>query len=367
MEQPCLSEVFNFAAGPAVMPAPVLAQAQRELVNWNDSGISMLEMPFTGDAFKSVLKQARDRLRGLLNIPDNYHILLMHGGASAQFSLVPLNLLGSINRADYIETGYWSRKTMREASRYCNVNIAASSSATGFDRMPEAWQLDSGAAYCHITSNETANGVQFCNIPATDDVPLVADMTSDFLSRPIDVQRYGLIYAGAQKNIGPAGLTIVIVRDDLLERAHPATPTVFNYQRQVDADSMLNTPLTFAIYLTELVFRWIAEMGGVVAMEHNSAQRSARLYQAIDASDGFYHCSVQFAYRSRMNVCFTLANDALTSLFLTLAADAGLLNLKGHPMVGGIRASLYNAMPDAGVTALIAFMHYFAEKYRHHV
>ena len=367
MGPPCLREVYNFSAGPAVMPAAVLAQAQRELVNWNDSGISMLETPFTGDAFKDVLKQARDSLRVLLNIPDNYHILFMHGGASAQFSLVPLNLLGSVNRADYIETGYWSRKTMREASRYCNVNIAASSSVTGFDRMPEAWQLDSGAAYCHITSNETANGVQFYNIPATDNVPLVADMTSDFLSRPIDVQRYGLIYAGAQKNIGPAGLTIVILRDDLLGRTNPATPMVFNYQSQADADSMLNTPLTFAIYLTELVFRWISKMGGVVAMAHNSAQRSERLYQAIDTSNGFYHCSVQSAYRSRMNVCFTLANDALTPLFLTLAADESLLNLKGHPMAGGVRASLYNAMPNAGVTALITFMQHFAEKYSYHV
>ena len=363
----CLREAFNFAAGPAVMPVSVLAQAQQEFANWNDSGFSILETPFTGDAFKGVLNQARESLRALLNIPDNYHILLMHGGASAQFSLVPLNLLGSVRHANYIETGYWSRKTIREASRYCNVNIAASSSATGFDRMPEVWQLDPNGAYCHITSNETANGVQFYNIPTTDNMPLVADMTSDFLSRPIDVKRYGLIYAGAQKNIGPAGLTIVIVRNDLLGRAHPATPTVFNYQNQVDADSMLNTPLTFAIYLTELVFRWIAEMGGVVAMEHNSAQRSARLYQAIDDSDGFYHCSVKPANRSRMNVCFTLANVALTSLFLTLSDDEGLLNLKGHPMTGGIRASLYNAMPDAGVTELITFMQYFAEKYRHHV
>lgn len=364
----CLPEVFNFAAGPGVMPATVLRQAQQEFLNWNGSGLSMLEMPFTGDTFKGVLRQARNSLRSLLRIPDNYHILFMHGGASAQFSLVPLNLLGRANQADYVETGYWSSKTIREAGRYCNANVVASSSATGFDRMPETWPLNPSAAYCHITSNETANGVQFYNIPAaTHDLPLVADMTSDFLSAPIDIQRYGLIYAGAQKNIGPAGLTIVIVSDDLLGCAHPTTPMVFNYQKQVEADSMLNTPLTFSIYLTELVFRWIADMGGVVAMARNSTQRSARLYQAIDDSDGFYQCSVQPAYRSRMNVCFTLANDALTTSFLTLAADEGLLNLKGHPMAGGIRASLYNAMPDAGVTALITFMQYFAEKYRHHL
>jgi len=314
-----------------------------------------------------VLRQARDDLRALLNIPDNYHILFMHGGASAQFSLVPLNLLGGLDRADHVETGYWSRKSMREASRYCNVNIAASSSDSGFDRMPEAWQLDLRAAYCHITSNETANGVQFYDIPDTGDLPLVADMTSDFLSRSIDVQRYGLIYAGAQKNIGPAGLTIVIVRNDLLGRAHPATPTVFNYQMQAEADSMLNTPLTFAVYLAGLVFRWIAEMGGVAVMARNSEQRSARLYHAIDSSDGFYCCSVQPAYRSHMNACFTLANDALTPLFLIAAATEGLLNLKGHPMTGGIRASLYNAMPESGVAALINFMQRFTEEHRRYV
>ncbi|OGV76729.1 MAG: phosphoserine transaminase [Methylotenera sp. RIFCSPLOWO2_02_FULL_45_14] len=362
-----MSEVFNFAAGPGVMPAAVLAQAQQEFLNWNGSGLSMLETPFTGEAFKAVLRQARDDLRALLNIPDNYHILFMHGGASAQFSLVPLNLLGGVDRADYVETGYWSRKNMREASRYCNVNIAASSSVTNFDRMPEAWRLDPDAAYCHITSNETANGVQFYDIPASGDLPLVADMTSDFLSRPLDVQRYGLIYAGAQKNIGPAGLTIVIVRDDLLGRAHPATPAVFNYQTQVEADSMLNTPLTYAVYLTGLVFRWIAETGGVTVMARNSEQRSARLYHAIDNSDGFYHCSVQPAYRSRMNVCFTLTHDALTPLFLSAAAAEGLLNLKGHPMAGGVRASLYNAMPETGVAALVNFMQHFTEEHRHHV
>ncbi|MDO9365272.1 MAG: 3-phosphoserine/phosphohydroxythreonine transaminase [Methylotenera sp.] len=362
-----MPEIFNFAAGPAVMPVTVLAQAQRELLSWSGSGISMLETPFTGDAFKAVLKQTRDNLRSLLNIPENYHILFMHGGASAQFSLVPLNLLGAADRADYIETGYWSRKTMREASRYCNVNVAASSSNTSFDRMPDTWRLDPGAAYCHITSNETANGVQFYDIPDTNDLPLVADMTSDFLSKPIDIQRYGLIYAGAQKNIGPAGLTIVIIRDDLLGRAHTTTPAVFNYQTQAEAGSMLNTPLTFAIYLTGLIFHWIAGMGGVEAMARNSEQRSARLYQAIDASDGFYHCSIQPAYRSHMNVCFTLDNNALTPFFLNSAAKEGLINLKGHPMVGGVRASLYNAMPDTGVTALINFMHHFVEKHHHYV
>jgi len=373
MVLPCLPEaaaeikVFNFAAGPGVMPAVVLAEAQREFLDWRGSGLSILETPFTGETFKAVLRQARNDLRALLDIPDNYHILFMHGGASAQFSLVPLNLLGSTRRADYVETGYWSCKSMREAGRYCDVNIAASSSATGFDRMPKAWRLDPRAAYCHITSNETANGVQFYDIPDTGDLPLVADMTSDFLSRPVDVQRYGLIYAGAQKNIGPAGLTIVIVRDDLLGRAHPATPAVFNYQMQAEADSMLNTPITFAVYMAGLIFRWIAEHGGVTAMEQNSLRRSAQLYQVIDRSGGLYRCPVQPGHRSRMNVCFTLADDALTPRFLSEAATLGMINLKGHAMTGGIRASLYNAMPDQGVADLCAFMQQFACEHGRHV
>jgi phosphoserine aminotransferase len=371
MEPPCLPEtarkVFNFAAGPGVMPAEVLQQARQDFLDWDGSGLSMLETPFTGDAFKNVLRQAREDLRALLNIPDNYRILFMHGGASAQFSLVPLNLLGDKRQADYVETGYWSAKNMREARRYCEVNIAASSAATGYDRMPHEWRLNPASAYCHITSNETANGVQFHYLPDTGDMPLVADMTSDFLSRPFDVARYGLIYAGAQKNVGPAGVTVVIVRDDLLGRAHPATPTVFNYTAQAEADSMLQTPVTFSIYLAGLVFRWISTRGGLAAMEQNSLRRSTRLYNAIDNSDGFYRCPVLSTYRSRMNVCFTLADDALTPTFLSDAAGAGLLHLKGHPMAGGIRASLYNAMPDAGVAALIAFMQDFAEAHRHHV
>lgn len=373
MGLPCLAEalaaakVFNFAAGPSVMPATVLAQAQREFLSWNGNGLSMLEMPFTGDAFKTLLRQVRDDLRMLLGIPENFHILFMHGGASAQFSLVPLNLLGKSDLASYVETGYWSAKNMREASRYCRVDVAASSAATGFDRMPETWNPDPRAAYCHITSNETANGVQFFDTPLTGDLPLVADMTSDFLSRPIDMQRYGLIYAGAQKNIGPAGLTIVIVRDDLLGRAHPATPSVFNYQAQAEADSMLNTPITFAVYLAGLVLRWIAEQGGVGAMEQNSLRRSGQLYQTIDQSGDFYRCAVQPGYRSRMNVCFTLTDDALTQRFLSEAAALGMINLKGHPMAGGIRASIYNAMPDQGVAALCAFMQQFACEHGRHV
>lgn len=368
MEQLCLPEsTYNFAAGPGIMPHEVLVQAQRNFVNWNDSGSSILETPFTCDAFKNILRQTRETLRTLLNIPDNYHILFMHGGASAQFSLVPLNLLGNKQHADYIDTGYWSAKNIREASRYCEVSIVASSATTHYDHFPNQWLLNKKSAYCHLTSNETANGIQLHHLPETGDMPLVADMTSDFLSRPLEVARYGLIYAGAQKNIGPAGVTIVIVRDDLLGRAHPTTPLVFNYTAQADADSMLQTPVTFSIYLTGLVLQWINAKGGASAMKGNSERRSAMLYRAIDNSNDFYHCRVQSAHRSHMNICFNLANDSLTPTFLSEATAEGLLHLKGHPMTGGIRASLYNAMPDAGVIALTDFMRHFAEKHRHHV
>lgn len=344
--------IFNFAAGPAVMPSEVLKEAQQELPNWNGQGLSILEMPFTGDEFKKLLRQARDDLRALLAIPDNYRILFMHGGASAQFSLVPLNLLGNAECAVYVDSGYWSRKAIHEARRYCILDIVEACRAEHIRPNPRA-------AYCHITTNETADGWQYRHLPESGGIPLVADMTSDFLSRPFDVSRFGLVYAGAQKNIGPTGLTIVIVRDDLLDRAHPATPVVFNYREQADADSMLNTPITFAVYLAGLVFRWIAAQGGLQAMEQRSWQRSERLYSEISASDGFYHSVVPPEHRSRMNVCFTLPDEALTQMFLAQAAWHGLVNLKGHSQTGGIRASLYNAMPDEGVAALASFMYKF--------
>lgn len=361
--------VFNFASGPGVMPATVLAQAQRELCDWNGVGFSLLELPFTGEEFKGVLRRARDALRALLAVPDHYRILFMHGGASAQFSLLPLNLLGGAGRADYLESGYWSRRAAEEARRYGTVNIAGSSSATAFDRVPlqQELRLDPGAAYCHYTSNETANGVQFHQVPDSGAVPLVADMTSDFLSRPLDISRFGMVYASSQKNIGAAGFTVVIVREDLLGRAHPATPTLFDYRMQAEAGSLLNTPVTFAIYLAGLVFQWLVEQGGVAAMERRSLARSAQLYQAVDSSAGFYRCPVQPGHRSRMNVCFTLADSTLTPLFLAEAARHGLVNLKGHLMLGGIRASLYNAMPDEGVNALTAFMRAFAKQHACHV
>lgn len=359
--------IYNFAAGPGVMPAAVLAQAQQELINWNGNGISMLEMPFTGLAFGGVLNEAASALRQLLNIPSNYHVLFMHGGASAQFSLVPLNLLNECRQADYIETGYWSKKTILEASRYCDVHIAASSAASNFSHLPDKWQVNTDASYCHFTSNETANGLQFHTIPDVGDVPLIADMTSDFLSKPIDITRYGLIYAGAQKNVGPAGLTIVIVRDDLLGKANSATPSLFNYQSQAHANSKINTPATFAIYLANLVFRWIIDAGGVAEMTRRSQQRSALIYAVIDASNGFYHCPIKTSHRSLMNICCTLADDVLTTKFLSGADAIRLINLKGHAMMGGIRISLYNAMPIDGVKALAHYMHQFAQKHSQYV
>lgn len=353
-----MKRCYNFAAGPGTMPLEVLEQAQREFTDWQGRGLSLLEMPFTGDDFKGIMRRARTSLRRLLNIPERYHILFMAGGASAQFALVPLNLLGTAGRADYIETGHWSRRASGEAGRYCAVNVAASTSG----RLPQRLRLDPGAAYCHFTSNETADGVQFHAFPACGDVPLVADMTSDFLTRPLEVEKFGLIYASAQKNIGPAGFTVVIVRDDLCDRALPATPTVFNYGRQQAAESLLNTPATFAVYLADLVFQWVIERGGLGAMAERSRTRSEQIYRIVDESDGFYRALAAPDCRSRVNICFTLAAE-LEPVFLAEAAAHGLINLKGHGALGGIRASLYNAMPDAGVSALAGFMQAFAAQH----
>lgn len=361
-----MAHVFNFSAGCGPLPAEVSAEAQRALGDWQGQGISLLEVPFTSSDFKSIHRRAQDRLRALLGIPQNYRILFLQGGASAQFSLIPLNLLGSQRRADYLETGHWSRRAITEGRRYGLINVAGSSRGSGFARIPpqEQLQLYSKAAYCHYTTNETANGVQFHYLPEVGMVPLVANMTSDFLTRPLDVGRYGVIYASAQKNIGAAGLTVVIVREDLLGRAHPVTPMVFDYRMQSDADSLLNTPSTFAIFIADLMFAWLEVQGGVAAMEKRGLERSRQLYQAIDASNGFYHGLADPEHRSRVSVCFTLADAALIPIFLEQAGRVGLANLQGHSMLGGIRASLYNAMPDEGVAALAAFMRDFAEAHR---
>ncbi|MBV1787524.1 3-phosphoserine/phosphohydroxythreonine transaminase [Marinobacterium sp. D7] len=359
--------IYNFAAGPAMMPPEVLQRAQAEQLDWQQRGYSVWEMPFTGSEFQQIADQTRQDLRELLQVPDQFRILFMQGGASAQFSLVPLNLLGEHPApcADYIAGGHWSRKAIREARRYCRVNVAADNGDySGPVRLPnpDEWQLDPGAAYCHLTSNETAEGLQFAELPDTGSVPLVVDMTSDFLSRPLDFSRLDLAYAGAQKNIGPAGLTLVLIRDSLIREPLPATPSAFSYKVVNDSHGRFNTPLTYAIYLAGLVFRHWLQQGGLPAIQYLNRRKSTRLYQAIDDSE-FYHCPVEPQSRSRMNVCFQLDAPQLTARFLAQAQAAGLLNLAGHPACGGVRASLYNAMPLAGVEALIDFMHSFAREH----
>jgi phosphoserine aminotransferase len=356
------NRVFNFAAGPAVMPRPVLEAARDELLDWRGRGHSVWELPFTGADYKRIAAEAQADLRALLNIPADYEVLFMHGGASAQFSVVPLNLLDADGTADYVMTGHWAKKAIVEARRFGAVSVVAEG-PEGFTALParESWKLNPDADYCHITANETGDGLEYHWTPETGETPLVADMTSNILSRPFDVSRYGLIYAGAQKNIGPAGLCVVIVRRDLVGRARRATPSVFDYQVQIDTDGRFNTPLTYAVYLAGLVFDWLKAEGGVAAMARAAERKSGKLYRAIDGGD-FYHCPVAIADRSRMNVCFGLAEPSLEPLFLTEAEAHGLVNLKGHAAIGGIRASLYNAMPEAGVDALVEFMADFAQR-----
>ena len=352
-----MSVIYNFSAGPAVLPKAVLEQAREELLDWHGSGMSVMEMSHRGKEFLSIAGQAETDLRELLTIPDNYRVLFLQGGATSQFAMVPLNLLRGKQQADYINTGAWSKKAIAEARRFCEVNVAASAGDSHFTSIPdfESWQLNPDAAYVHYTPNETIGGVEFQRVPETGDVPLVADMSSTILSRPIDVSRYGVIYAGAQKNIGPAGLTVVIVHDDLLGDTLDGTPSMFNYKLHADSGSMLNTPPTYGWYLAGLVFAWLKQRGGLVAMAEINQRKSGRLYEAVSGS-AFYGSPVDVACRSWMNVPFTLADANLDSEFLAQAKTAGLLNLKGHRSVGGMRASIYNAMPEAGVDALIDFM-----------
>ena len=355
-----MTDIYNFSAGPAVLPADVLRRAQEELLDWHGSGMSVMEMSHRGKEFLSIAEQAETDLRELLGISPDYHVLFLQGGATSQFAMVPMNLLRGRQQADYVNTGAWSKKAIAEAQRYCTVNVAASSADSGFTTVPpvESWQLDPEAAYVHCTPNETIGGVEFQSIPDTGNVPLVADMSSTILSRPLEVSRFGLIYAGAQKNIGPAGLTVVIVRKDLVGDTLDGTPSMYAYQAHADSGSMLNTPPTYAWYLAGLVFQWLREQGGLSAMAEINQRKAAVLYAAIDASD-FYTSPVDRGYRSWMNVPVTLADDGLDADFLDLAAGAGLLNLKGHRSVGGMRASIYNAMPEAGIDALVGFMQEF--------
>lgn len=355
-----MGTVHNFAAGPAVMPRKVMELARKEFQDWHGRGMSMLEMPFTSGDFPEIMESAKQKLRQLLEIPDHYHILFMQGGASAQFSLVPLNLLPTGAQAVYIETGHWSARALQEAQRYGLIKIGASSRHEGFTHIPEpaTWQIPREARYCHITTNETANGVAYQEDPEMGEVPLVADMTSDFLSRPINIEKYGLIYAGAQKNIGPAGLVIVIIRDDLIETARRETPAVFSYQRQIASNNRLNTPLTYSVYLADLVFDWILEQGGVARIAERNRKRTQHFYSLIDRHQ-FYSNNISPHYRSTMNVCFQLPTKQLEEAFLQEAELQQLLHLRGHGDVGGIRASLYNAQPDSSVDALMDFMDAF--------
>lgn len=355
-----MSRVYNFSAGPATLPVEVLEKAQAEMLDWQGAGLSVMEMSHRGSAFVSIAEDATARLRRLLDVPEDYSVLFLQGGAAGQFAAVPLNLMGERTIADYVVTGNWGKKAIKEAGKYGSAQLAASAEADGFTSIPPVvdWRLSPDAAYLHLTSNETIQGVEFQTVPEVGDTPLAVDMSSNFLSRPVDVSRYGVIYAGAQKNAGPAGVTMVIVRDDLLDQAQAHCPMVFNYKQQRDADSMLNTPACYAWYVCGLTFAWLEEQGGLEAIEQINIRKSSKLYDAIDGSD-FYSNPVDPAARSRMNVPFLLADDALNKPFLEQAEAAGLSSLKGHRSVGGMRASIYNAMPEAGVDALIEFMRDF--------
>jgi phosphoserine aminotransferase len=341
-----------------MLPQDVLEKAQAEMLDWHDSGMSVMEMSHRGKEYMSIAAQAEADLREVMAIPDNYKVLFLQGGASSQFAMVPLNLLRGKGTADYYRTGSWSKKAIAEAKRYCDVNIVADTEIDGkFTTAPEegSVKFNPDAAYVHYTPNETIEGVEFSYVPDTGSVPLVADMSSTILSRAIDVSKFALIYAGAQKNVGPAGLTIVIVRDDLIGDVKEGTPTMFDYAVHANNDSMYNTPATYAWYLAGLVFAWLKENGGLSAMAEINQRKADKLYAAIDASS-FYANPVATNCRSWMNVPFTLANAELDAAFLEGAKAQNLVTLKGHRSVGGMRASIYNAMPEAGVDALIAFM-----------
>ena len=359
-----MERVFNFSAGPAALPLEVLEQARDELVNWHGSGMSVMEMSHRGKEYMSIQAEAEADLRELMGIPANYKVLFLQGGASSQFAMVPMNLLRGKASADYLNTGEWSKKAIKEAKKYGAVNVVASGEDRNFTYAPaqSAWKSDPNAAYVHITQNETIGGVEIFWTPETGDVPLVSDMSSTILSRPIDVSKFGLIYAGAQKNIGPAGLVIVIVREDLLGKALPTTPSVMDFATMAEHGSMLNTPPTFGIYLAGLVFKNLKAQGGLAAVEEANIAKANLLYSAIDGSGGFYVNPVEVASRSRMNVPFTLADPALDAGFLAEAAARQLSGLKGHKSVGGMRASLYNAMTIAGVEALVDLMQDFAAR-----
>ena len=355
-----MTRVFNFSAGPAALPETVLRTASAEMLDWHGSGMSVMEMSHRGKEFIAIAAEAEALLRELLAVPSHYKVLFMQGGAIGENAIVPMNMLRGKASADYIDTGEWSKKSIKEAKKYGKVNVAASAADTGYTTIParSSWQLDPDAAYVHICSNETIGGVEYAAPPDVGSVPLVADMSSSILSRPVDVSKYGLIYGGAQKNIGPAGLTIVIVREDLIGQALPCTPSAFDYKVVADNESMYNTPPTYAIYIAGLVFHWIKNQGGLVAMEAHNRKKAALLYDYLDATS-FYRSPVAPDCRSLMNVPFKLKDEALDAAFLKGAEARGMVQLKGHRSVGGMRASIYNAMPIEGVQALVAYMKEF--------
>jgi len=359
-----MSRIYNFSAGPAVLPEVVLERAKEELLDWNGSGMSVMEMSHRGKEFLSIANRAEANLRKLMDIPDTYRVLFLQGGASMQFAAVPLNSCKWGTRVDYLDTGHWSSQAIKEARRFCEVNVVSSAKDSGYTTIPKryTWKQDYDALYFHYTPNETIGGVEFHWVPETEPVPLVADMSSNILSRPIDVNQFGIIYAGAQKNIGPAGLTVVIVREELVGQSMDHTPRVIDYEVQIDADSMYNTPPTFAWYMAGLVFEWLIDQGGLTAIGERNQRKADKLYAVIDNS-GFYANPVDPECRSRMNIPFTLVDSKLDDTFLSEASAIGLKALKGHRSVGGMRASIYNAMPEAGVDKLVKFMREFERKY----
>lgn len=359
-----MSGVYNFCAGPAMLPKPVMAKAQEELVNWQGLGVSVMELSHRSPEFIAVATQAEQDLRELLNIPDNYKVLFCHGGGRGQFSAVPMNLLSKDKSADYVVTGSWSKSAVAEAKHYGDIDvIEAVEEHNGVKCVtcPTSWGLNPDAAYVHYCPNETVDGIEVFDVPETNGVPLVADMSSTILSRPIDISKFGVIYAGAQKNIGPSGLTLVIIRDDLLGNARKTTPAVLDYTITAEKESMFNTPPTYAWYLAGLVFQWLKNLGGVSAVEAKNIEKAQKLYQFIDQSD-FYINTISAENRSRMNVPFWLKDESLNNAFLQQSEEADLLALKGHRSVGGMRASIYNAMPVEGVEALITFMKKFEQE-----
>ena len=356
--------VLNFSPGPAALPEEVLERAAMEMLDWHGSGMSVMEMSHRGKEFMSIADKARADLRALLGIPAGYAVLFLQGGAQAENAIIPMNLLADKTVADYVNTGEWSKKSIKEARKYCSVRIAASSEDAGFTYVPtqESWQLSNDSAYVHICSNETIAGVEYQWTPDTGDVPLVADMSSTILSRPVDIAKYGVIYGGAQKNMGPAGLTLVIVRENLLGAALAITPSAFDWKQQAENDSMLNTPPTYSIYVAGLVLEWLLRQGGLEAMEKTNIAKAKLLYDTLDGTD-FYVNRVRKQDRSRMNVTFALTDQALDDAFLKGAKERGMVQLKGHRALGGMRASIYNAMPVEGVRTLVDFMKEFEKKH----